>query len=203
MVGTLARTFSQQSTANGAVMRIPDFSRFIRRDGRSINRAPSPVLARGMPWASVALATIAPQWLTIASAPLLPPLGFLLFLSWRQLRPGLLPVWSGLPLGLLDDLFSGQPPGSAVLLWSAAAIVLDYIEARLPWRNARTDWLFAAGMIAAYILLCLLFANLAGASTPVQVVLPQIAMSILCYPLIDRLVASLDRLRLIRFMEIR
>ena len=72
-----------------------------------------------------------PGWLLIASAPVLPPLGFLAFVAWRQLRPGLLPVWAGLPLGLFDDLFSGQPFGTAVMLWSIAAIVLDVIEARL------------------------------------------------------------------------
>jgi rod shape-determining protein MreD len=58
-------------------------------------------------------------------------------------------------------------------------------------------------MIAAYILICLLFANVAGGSTQVQVVVPQIALSVLCYPLVDRLVAWLDRLRLTPFVEIR
>ncbi len=185
-------------------MRIFESFAPVRRDrNRRINRAPSPVLARGIPWASVMLATLIPIWLTIASAPLLPPLAFLVFISWRQLRPGLLPIWAGLPLGFFDDLYSGQPLGSAVLLWSAAAITLDIIETRLPWRNSWTDWLLATGIIAAYILLCLLFANLAGGSTGIQVVVPQIAMSILCYPLVDRLVAWLDRTRLIPFVEIR
>ena len=130
-------------------------------------------------------------------------MGFLLFISWRQLHPGLLPIWAGLPLGFIDDLYSGQPIGSAVLLWSAAAIALDFVETRLPWRNSQTDWLLAAFVIAAYILISLLFANVAGGSTPVQVVLPQIALSMLCYPLVDRLVAWFDRLRLIPFLEIR
>lgn len=168
-----------------------------------INREPSPLIARGVPWLSVLLATLLPNWITIASAPVIPPLGFLVFISWRQLRPGLLPVWAGLPLGLFDDLYSGQPLGSAVILWSGAAIALDIVEARLPWRNFWTEWLLAAGLIAAYIVFCLLLANLAGSSTPLQVVVPQIALSVLCYPLVDRLVAWLDRLRLFPFMEIR
>jgi rod shape-determining protein MreD len=58
-------------------------------------------------------------------------------------------------------------------------------------------------LIAVYILLCLLLANFAGGSTALQVVVPQIVMSVLCYPLVDRLVAWLDRLRLTHFVEIR
>ena len=38
-----------------------------------INRVPSPALALGIPWASVMLASIAPGWFLIASAPVLPP----------------------------------------------------------------------------------------------------------------------------------
>jgi hypothetical protein len=57
-----------------------------------------------------------PPWLPIiAPAPVPPPLGFLLLLAWRLLRPGLLPPWAGLPLGLFDDLYSGQPTGSGPL----------------------------------------------------------------------------------------
>ncbi len=87
---------------------------------KRINRAPSPFIARGLPWLSIMLASLVPGWLVIASAPVMPPLGFLVLVAWRQLRPGLLPVWAGLPLGLFDDLYSGQPLGSAVLLWSLA-----------------------------------------------------------------------------------
>jgi rod shape-determining protein MreD len=168
-----------------------------------INRRPSLILASIVPWLSIMLATLLPSWLVIPSAPVVPPFAFLIYISWRQLRPGLLPVWAGLPLGLFDDLYSGQPIGSAVMLWSCAAIALDYVETKLPWRNFLTEWLLAAGLIAAYILLCLLLANLAGGATMLHVVMPQIALSILCYPLVGRLVAWLDRLRLIHFLEAR
>ena len=43
----------------------------------------------------------------VSGLPLVPPFGFLMLLAWRFVRPGLLPVWAGLPLGLWDDLFSG------------------------------------------------------------------------------------------------
>lgn len=168
-----------------------------------INRAPSPLIARGMPWLTIMLGSLLPQWLLIASTPLAPPLGFLTFIAWRQLRPGLLPIWSGLPLGLFEDLFSGQPFGSAVLLWSLAAIALDAIEARLPWRTFLTEWLVAIGLIAAYVVLGLALSNMAGASAPLRVLVPQIAISIFVYPLVGRAVAVADRLRLTPFMVLR
>lgn len=173
-----------------------------RRQGR-INRAPSPLLAVGVPWASIALASLVPTWLIIASAPVLPPLGYLFLIAWRQLRPGLLPVWSGLPLGLFDDLYSGQPLGSGILLWSLSNIVLDIVELRLPWRNFLMEWLGGAAMIACYILATLIFANLAGGSSPVQIIVPQVVVSILVYPFIGRIVAGLDRFRLLPVRRVR
>ncbi|HKX78686.1 MAG TPA: rod shape-determining protein MreD [Novosphingobium sp.] len=170
---------------------------------RRINRAPSPFFAHSVPWVSTMLGSILPTWIIIASAPVVPPLGFLAFLAWRQLRPGLLPIWAGLPLGLFDDLYSGQPGGSAVFLWSIAALVLELVETRFPWRNFVTEWLVAAAMIASYIVFSLVIANLAGASTSLVVIVPQIVVSILCYPLIGRVVAMLDRMRLTPIMELR
>lgn len=168
-----------------------------------INRAPSPALAHTLPWLTILLGSLLPGWLLIASAPVLPPVGFLVFVAWRQLRPGLLPIWAGLPLGLFDDLFSGQPFGSAVLLWSIAAIALELVEARVPWRNFITEWLVAIGLIIAYIVLCLALTNLAGARVPLQIVVPQIVISLLSYPLVGRFVAMVDRFRLTPFVIAR
>jgi rod shape-determining protein MreD len=184
-------------------VKLPGFVNIDRAGRNRINRVPSPIMARGLPWGSVMISSILPGLLLIASAPILPPLGFLAFVSWRQLRPGLMPVWAGLPLGLFDDLYSGQPAGSAVLLWSLAAIVLDEIEERLPWRNFLTEWLVAMALILAYIVLSLFIANIAGASTPLHVIVPQIVISLLFYPFVGRLVALADRIRLIPFREIR
>ena len=139
----------------------------------------------------------------IASAPVLPPLGFLIFIGWCQLRPGLLPIWAGLPLGLFDDLFSGQPFGAAVLLWSLSAIVLEVIEARVPWRNFLTEWLVAIALITIYIVLCLALTNLDGASAPLRIIMPQIVISTLAYPLVGRFVAMVDRFRLKPIMVLR
>lgn len=171
-----------------------------RVPGRSrLNRAPSPAVAYLVPWLSIALASVAPGWAAVASIPLMPPLGFLMLLGWRQLNPGLLPIWAGLPLGLFDDLVSGQPAGSAVLLWSAAMLGLEAIELRWPWRNFLVDWSVSSLIIAAYVLIAGLIAN--GITRPdwLLVVPQQIVITMLIYPLVARLVAWFDRLRLTPF----
>ncbi len=168
-----------------------------------LNRAPMPALAYLTPWLSIVLASVAPGWLLIASAPLMPPVGFLTLLGWRQLHPGLLPVWAGLPLGLVDDLVSGQPVGSGVLLWSVVMLVLEAIELRWPWRNFLVEWGVSSAIIASYLVMTGFFAN--GVSRPdwLLVIPPQVVLSILIYPLVARMVAWLDRLRLTRFRVTR
>lgn len=170
---------------------------------RSINRAPWPVVAFSVPWLTVALASMLPAFPLIASAPLLPPFGYLMLIGWRQMRPGLLPIWAGLPLGAIDDVFSGQPFGSAILLWSLTMIALDVLEARFPWRNFLQEWVVAVALIAAYILLCLGFVNVAGGSVMPQVMLLQLLLSTMIYPLVGRTVAACDRFRLVRFRALR
>lgn len=169
---------------------------FSRKNDRKINRAPSPVLAKATPWATIMLASLCPALPLITSAPVMPPFGYMMLLAWSQVRPGLLPVWAGLPLGLFDDIHSGQPFGSGVLLWSLAIISSDIIEARIPWRSFATEWLIATAFIGLYLLLGLIFANAAGADTGFPVLLPQIILAALLYPVTGRIVARFDRLRL-------
>ena len=42
-----------------------------------------------------------------------------------------------------------------------------------------------------------MLANLTGGDSPLRVILPQLALSLIVHPLVTRLVAGLDRLRLI------
>jgi len=174
-----------------------------RAYGESINKTHSPVLALCLPWLSIMLGSLLPQWLAIASAPLLPPLGFLTLVSWRQLRPGLIPVWAGVPLGLFDDLYSGQPFGSGMMLWSCAMLALEVLEERQPWRSFVADWLAASLIITLYSIACLGLTNAAGAHVTVIVILPQILLAIFIFPLIGRLVGKLDLIRLKRFRTLR
>lgn len=171
-----------------------------RRDryGSRINRTHSQMLAYATPWITVMLGSVVPQ-LPIASAiAMIPPLGFLILLSWRLVRPGLLPVWAGFPLGMFDDLFSGQPFGSAILLWSLTMLGIELLELRFPWRGFFQDWLVATVVTAAYLIVAALVSG-GRVSGHVMVGLgPQLVMSAVMFPFIARLVAGLDRLRLLR-----
>jgi rod shape-determining protein MreD len=169
---------------------------------KKINRAPSPELAMAVPWLLVMLGSLSPTWPIIASAPVLPPLGFLFLIAWQQLRPGQFPVWAGLPLGLFDDLFSGQPFGSAVLIWSLAMIAIDVIENRFPWRGFAQDWLAAAAIITAGLIVALALANASGGSASLAVIAPQLIVAILIYPLTGRIASLADRFRLLPIREL-
>lgn len=167
-----------------------------------INRGPSPSLAIATPWLLVMLGSLVPAWPIVASAPLVPPLGFLLLIAWQQLRPGLFPVWAGLPLGLFDDLYSGQPFGSAVLLWSAAMILLDLVEVRMPWRGVALNWLAASGIATFYLIIAAQLADLAGGNSSLLHLVPQIVLSVLAYPIAAVLVGGADRFRLVPVRKI-
>jgi rod shape-determining protein MreD len=169
---------------------------------KKINRAPSPGLAKAVPWLLVMLGSLSPTWPIVASAPVLPPVGFLFLIAWQQLRPGLFPIWAGLPLGLFDDLFSGQPFGSAVLLWSLAMIAIDVIETRFSWLGFAQDWLAASAIITVGLILALAIANAGGSSTTLAVIAPQLIVSILIYPLAGRVTWLADRFRLLPIREL-
>jgi rod shape-determining protein MreD len=181
----------------------PPIPRLLRDVGkRQINRAPSPNLALLTPWIVVMLGSLAPLMPLIASAPLVPPLGFLLLLGWLLLRPGIFPAWAGFPLGLFDDLFSGQPLGSSALLWSVAVLTLEIIEYRVPWRNFLFNWAIAAGLVSGHILLSALFAQAGGGGGNMIVLIPQLILAILLVPLVGRIVALFDRFRLLPIRDI-
>lgn len=164
---------------------------------KRINRAPHPAVARGLPWATIMLASMVSFSPIIASAPVLPPLAYLTMLAWRMVRPGMLPVWAGLPLGAFDDLYSGQPFGSGVVLWSATMLAMEVIDERFLWRGFAQDWLAAASLVTGYLLLCSFLAGIDTGYPLPLVILPQILVSIALYPVVTGIVALLDRVRLL------
>ena len=133
-------------------------------------------------------------WPFIASFPILPPFGLMMLLAWRLRRHDAIPIWAPLGLGLFDDLLSGQPIGSAVVLWTACFFAIDLIERRLMFRDFWQDWLVAAGGIAACLALGRLIASPLGAHVD-TVVIVQIALSILLYPVAASLAGWLDARR--------
>lgn len=172
------------------------------RYGSRINREQSPWRALTVPYLTIALASLCPVVFLANVMPVLPPLGFLMLLGWRMVRPGLLPLWIGVPLGAFDDLFSGQPFGSAILLWSITMIALEVLEARFPWRGFWQDWFTASLVIISYILLAILISGASPNPFAMFAAVPQIVFAVLIYPILARLVARLDRFRLARARRI-
>ncbi len=167
---------------------------------RSEFSAPTTAFERQLvPVASVLLASmLGPLAPFIATMQLLPPVGLMLLLGWRLLRPEIWPVWAALPLGLFDDLFSGQPLGSAMTLWTVTLLALDVADTRLIWRDHVQDWGLAAMAIAGVISGSWMFAELTGGASPFRLILPQIAVTIFLFPQVSRLCARLDRWRFAR-----
>lgn len=153
-----------------------------------------PARARALPWATVMAGSTATALPLVAGVPLLPPFGLLMLLTWRLLAPLSLRRWAAAPLGLFDDLVSGQPLGSAVLLWSLCFLTIDVIEQRLFERDFWQDWLIAAAAVFVALfggrLLALpLAAHVDGA------IAAQAATTALLFPAAARLVAWIDRHR--------
>ncbi len=134
------------------------------------------------------LATLLP---VVSTVPWLPPVGLMLLVGWRLVRPDVLRVWAGAPLGLFDDLVSGQPLGSAMLLWGVSLIVLDMLDMRLVWRDFWQDWLLASGTIAFCLIGGRLIASPLGAHVDTALAL-QILLASALYPLVSRLCFALD-----------
>ena len=141
--------------------------------------------------ATVAAASLAPLLPLVATVPILPPFGLLMLLAWRLRNPGILPVWAAAPLGLFDDLFSGQPLGSAMALWTCGLVAIDVIDSRLVWREFRHDWLVAGGAITAFLTGARLAGTPLGAHVD-TVMLVQAVVSIALYPLVAAICARID-----------
>ena len=154
---------------------------------------------RRAPWTLPALSIMAGSALTllplVATLPILPPFGLMMLIGWRLARPDAVPVWSPLLLGGFDDLLSGQPFGSAMLLWTLAFLAIDLLDQRLSWRDFWQDWLLAAGAVGACLIGGRLIASPLGAHVD-TVLLLQIIVTIMLYPVIARIVAWLDRKRM-------
>ena len=134
----------------------------------------------------------------VAQAPLLPDFGFLTLITWRLLRPEIWTPRDALLLGLLSDLVTGHPLGQGMLLWTATFLAIDLIDSRLGFRDYWMDWLLAAAAILFQTVGAWYIALLMHSDVRFTVMLPQIGLSILAYPVAARIVLGLDRWRLMR-----
>lgn len=154
------------------------------------------VRARLVPVASTLVGSACALLPTVALSPAWPPFGLLMLLGWRLMRPEMWAAWVGLPLGLADDLMTGQTLGTGMVTWTACLLLVDLVEVRLLWRDYWQEWLLAAIAITLAILAAWAIARWTGGGASVKLVYPQILTSILCFPVVGRLCAMLDRWRL-------
>ncbi|MCT8000520.1 rod shape-determining protein MreD [Sphingomonas sanguinis] len=153
-----------------------------------------PARARALPWLTVMAGSLVAIVPVVAIVPLQPPMGLLMLLAWRLVARFALRLWAAAPLGLFDDLLSGQPLGSAMLLWSLTSLAIDLFEHRLVFRDFWQDWLIASGAIAFCLITGRFLAVPVGAQVDAPLIL-QIVITILLFPMATRLVAWIDRKR--------
>lgn len=125
-----------------------------------------------------------------------PDFGLLMLLAWRLLRADAWPAWWAAPLGFFNDLVTGTPIGLSVTLWTAVMLAMDLVDRRTQWRDYWIEWGVAAVLILAAETAEWKVAAWSGAPVPFAHMLPAIVISILAFPLLAHIAASLDRWRL-------
>ena len=128
-----------------------------------------------------------------------PNLAFLTLLTWRLVRPEIWQAQAALAFGLLADLIvPGAPLGQSMLLWTVIFLGLDYADYLSGSRDYWLDWALAVAAILFHSAGVWYIALLMGAKVSILVMVPQLILSILLYPLMARIVLRLDRWRLAR-----
>lgn len=134
----------------------------------------------------------------VVTSPFIPDFAFLVLIAWRLLRPELWTATTALPLGLFNDLVAGHPLGQSMALWTMTFLVFDMMDSRLVWRDYLIDWLAATLAILFYTFGCWYIGRKLGSDINFAVMLPQIGLSVLAFPVVARIILALDRWRLSR-----
>lgn len=159
---------------------------------RDLRRRYVPLVSTGV---AILLGAILP---IVAESPWVPNLGFLVLLTWRLMRPEIWPAQAALGFGLAADLVSGTPLGQSMLLWTLVFLGLDWLDSWLGVRDYWLDWAAAAAAILFHSLGVWYITLLMHADVALMVMVPQLALSILAYPIMARFILTLDRWRLSR-----
>lgn len=160
-------------------------------DGRRLRLALVPAL-------SVMGASLVTALPVITNTPMLPPLGFLLFIAWRLMRSDVWPIWAGIPLGFFDDLVSGQPVGSAVALWTIVMLAADLADRRIVWRDHWFDWVIGGVALLFVLTGGALLAHAGDVAAVTRLIGPQFLWSMCLLPLSMLAVVGMDSWRLQR-----
>lgn len=153
---------------------------------------------RYVPMVSTVAACLLTVLPIVVSSPIVPDFAFLTLIAWRLLRPEMWSATTALPLGLLNDLLAGHPLGQSMALWTITFLAFDLLDSRVLYRDYWMDWFFAALAILFYVWSGWLIGRLMGSSVVFAVMVPQLGASVLAFPLIARIVLTLDRWRLSR-----
>jgi rod shape-determining protein MreD len=160
-----------------------------------IGRQPSQLRIKLVPPLTVVIGSMITALPIITDYPILPPMGLLAILAWRLIRPGFWPVWAGFPLGLIDDIFSGQPFGSAIFLWSIVFILLEAIDRKAVSRDYWQDWLIASIATVFVLIGGMVIVDFQSNMLRLDLLLPQLLLSILLYPFVARVIGAIDNWR--------
>ena len=149
--------------------------------GRRIGQGPRSGAAY-IPAASVVTASLMSALPIVSAIGWFPDFGFLALLSWRLLRADAWPGWWAAPLGLVNDLFTGNPVGLSMSLWAATMLALDLIDRRTIWRDYWIEWALAGVFLTINELAECEIARLVGAKVPLSTIVPPILISIFAFP---------------------
>jgi len=147
---------------------------------------------------TMAAILLGPMLPLVATSPWVPNLGFLVLLTWRLMRPEIWPIWAAAAFGLVADIVSGAPLGQSTLLWTAVFLGLDSLDAWMGVRDYWFDWAAAAAAILFHSVGVWYIALLMHSDVAFWIMIPQLVMTVLAYPIAARIVLSLDRWRLSR-----
>jgi rod shape-determining protein MreD len=162
---------------------------------RRLGQGPVP-LAEYVPPASIVAASLLAALPIVVNSGWFPDFGFLVLIGWRLLRADPFPAWWAAPLGLVNDLATGNPIGFSVALWSATMLALDLIDRRTMWRDYWIEWVLAAVFILLHEWLQWLIAASTGARLPAISLLPPVLISIFTFPIAAWMVSRIDQWRL-------
>lgn len=144
-----------------------------------------------------ALTVLALLWLMTAPlllpVPVFPQLGLLGIFIWATFQPGLMPPWLGFALGAVADLMFAQPIGVNATLFAATAAFVRLFEARYGHHAHDFDWRNASLVAIAFAFLTAQLMALAGRPVPLVPLAWQIVTTILAYPIVVALCATIQR----------
>lgn len=151
---------------------------------------------RTVPVVTTVLACLLGLFPLVATVPLVPDIGFLVLITWRLLRPEIWVPSIALGFGLFDDLVSGHPIGQSMALWTIIFLMFELIDSRIGYKDFWIDWLYATLAIILHTAASWYVARLMDSTSAFTLLLPQIGIAVLLYPVLARLVLALDRWRL-------